>query len=94
MVLGRCANRFKLGLSGDCIMRHGRDLDSLDRWIDEKEYRNRNIESQQQRFTCWHCGSELVWGGDHDLEQEDYDIVSNFSCMNCKTYVEVYHKCQ
>jgi transcription elongation factor Elf1 len=75
-------------------MRHGRDLDSLDRWIDEKEYRNRNIESQQQRFTCWHCGSELVWGGDHDLEQEDYDIVSNFSCMNCKTYVEVYHKCQ
>ena len=76
-------------------MRHGSDLDSLDRWIDEKEYRNRNIESQpQQRFTCWHCGSELVWGGDHDLEQEDYDIVSNFSCMNCETYVEVYHKCQ
>ena len=76
-------------------MRHGSDLDSLDRWIDEREYRNRSIKSQQQqRFTCWQCGSELVWGGDHDLEQEDYDIVSNFSCMNCETYVEVYHKCQ
>ena len=76
-------------------MRHGSDLDSLDIWIDEREYRNRSIKSQQQqRFTCWHCGSELVWGGDHDLEQEDYDIVSNFSCMNCATFVEVYHKCQ
>ena len=64
-------------------MRHGADLDSLD-----------GRPQQQQRFTCWHCGSELVWGGDHDLEQEDYDIVSNFSCMNCETYVEVYHKCQ
>ena len=54
-------------------MRHGSDLDSLDRWIDEREYRNRSIKTQQQqqRFTCWHCGSELVWGGDHDLEQED-----------------------
>ena len=39
-------------------MRHGSDLDSLDRWIDEREYRNRSIKSQQQqRFTCWHCGS-------------------------------------
>ena len=53
-------------------MRNGADLDSLDRWIDEREYRNRSIKSQQQqRFTCWHCGSELVWGGDHDLEQDD-----------------------
>jgi hypothetical protein len=17
---------------------------------------------------CWHCGTELIWGGDHDLE--------------------------
>lgn len=76
-------------------MRNGSDLDSLDRWIDEREYRNRGIKSQQQqRFNCWHCGNELVWGGDHDLEQEDYDIVSNFSCMSCETYVEVYHKCQ
>tara|TARA_Y100000817_G_scaffold303736_1_gene286013 strand:- start:36 stop:275 length:240 start_codon:yes stop_codon:yes gene_type:complete len=79
-------------------MRHGSDLDSLDRWIDEREYRNRSIKTQQQQqqFNCWHCGSELVWGGDHDLDDytEDYDIVSNFQCMNCATFVEVYHKCQ
>ena len=49
-------------------MRHGSDLDSLDRWIDEREYRNRSIKSQQQqRFTCWHCNSELIWGADFDM---------------------------
>ncbi|OUV52665.1 MAG: hypothetical protein CBC73_05225 [Flavobacteriales bacterium TMED113] len=65
-------------------MRNGADLDSLDG------------KQQQQRFNCWHCGSELVWGGDHDLDDytQDYDIVSNFQCMNCETFVEVYHKCQ
>jgi len=41
---------------------------------------------------CWHCGTELIWGGDHDLEEEFYDIVSNLSCMNCETYVEVYQR--
>ena len=34
---------------------------------------------------CWHCGSELIWGGDHDYEDGDgygegEGIVSNFSC--------------
>ena len=19
-------------------------------------------------MNCWHCGTELIWGGDHDLE--------------------------
>ena len=33
---------------------------------------------------CWHCNTELIWGGDHDTEDnEDYDIVSNLSCPNC-----------
>ena len=32
---------------------------------------------------CWHCNTELIWGGDHDTEDnEDYDIVSNLSCPN------------
>ena len=64
-------------------MRNGADLDSLD-------------GKQQQRFDCWHCGSELVWGGDNDLDDytQDYDFVSIFQCMNCETFVEVYHKCQ
>ena len=20
---------------------------------------------------CWHCHTELIWGGDHDVEDED-----------------------
>ena len=42
---------------------------------------------------CWHCGTELIWGGDHDCEEGDhYDIVSNLSCPKCDTHVDVYHK--
>ena len=49
-------------------------------------------------MNCWHCNTELIWGGDHDLvslqgmeDSEDYDIVSNLSCPECNSYVEVYH---
>lgn len=50
------------------------------------------------RFRCWHCDSELIWGGDHDIQEVMWDedkegIASNFSCSNydCNTHVEVYH---
>ena len=42
---------------------------------------------------CWVCNTELIWGGDHDLEP-DYDghtIVTNLSCPKCDAFVEVYH---
>ena len=40
---------------------------------------------------CWHCNTELTWGGDHDLEDnEDYTMVTNLSCQSCDAYVEVY----
>ena len=43
-------------------------------------------------MNCWHCGTELIWGGDHDTEDnEDYDIVSNLSCPNCHSAVDVWH---
>ncbi len=49
-------------------------------------------------FRCWQCRSELIWGGDHDIQELyedelDEGIVSNFSCSNnnCNTHVEVYH---
>jgi hypothetical protein len=45
-------------------------------------------------MNCWHCSSELIWGGDHDYEdicREEPGIVSNLSCPDCNTYVEVYH---
>ena len=44
---------------------------------------------------CWACGTELVWGGDQDLEHEDefdgHTIITNLSCPKCEAYVEVYH---
>jgi len=41
---------------------------------------------------CWHCDEELIWGGDHDIEEEndEYAIVSNLSCPECNCFVEVY----
>ena len=43
-------------------------------------------------MNCWHCGHELIWGGDHDIEDEneDYKVVTNLSCPNCHAFVEVY----
>ncbi len=43
-------------------------------------------------MNCWHCKTELIWGGDHDLEEEDedYEMVTNLSCGNCGAFVLVY----
>ena len=44
-------------------------------------------------MNCWHCGTELIWGGDHDFDEDSeglYDVVTNLSCPNCGAYVEVY----
>ena len=41
---------------------------------------------------CWHCNKELIWGGDHDTEEDnDYDMVTNLSCPKCHSAVYVYH---
>ena len=42
---------------------------------------------------CWHCNKELIWGGDHDFEDENeyYDFVTNLSCPRCHSHVDVYH---
>ena len=41
---------------------------------------------------CWHCQKELIWGGDHDIEEDsDYDIITNLSCPQCHSAVYVYH---
>ena len=40
---------------------------------------------------CWHCNAELIWGGDHDTEEDtQYSMVTNLSCPKCHCYVEVY----
>ena len=47
---------------------------------------------------CWVCNEELVWGGDHDLEEDEthfggHTMITNLSCPNesCNAFVEVYH---
>jgi len=43
-------------------------------------------------MNCWHCDTKLIWGGDHDYEEEDgrEGIVSNLSCPECEAFVLVY----
>ena len=43
-------------------------------------------------MNCWHCDTELIWGGDHDCEDvEEYSFVTNLHCPKCDSYVEVYY---
>ena len=44
-----------------------------------------------ERMNCWHCQTELIWGGDHDCEDSvEWLIVSNLHCPNCQSHVDVY----
>ena len=41
---------------------------------------------------CWHCETELIWGADHDIEDDDtYNIVTNLHCPKCYCVVDVYY---
>ncbi len=44
-------------------------------------------------MNCWVCNTELIWGGDHDIDEESefYRIVTNLSCPHCLAQVDVYH---
>ena len=40
---------------------------------------------------CYNCGTELIWGGDHDCEDyEEHAIVTNLSCPKCDAFHLVY----
>jgi hypothetical protein len=44
-------------------------------------------------MSCWHCNTELIWGGDHDYAdygKEGDGIVTNLSCPKCNSFVLVY----
>ena len=42
-------------------------------------------------MNCWHCKTELIWGGDQDMEEDtQYSMVTNLSCPKCHSFVEVY----
>ena len=43
-------------------------------------------------MNCWHCNTELIWGGDFDTHNtDDYVIVTNLSCPKCYSFVQVYY---
>tara|TARA_B100001250_G_scaffold409023_1_gene432523 strand:- start:915 stop:1073 length:159 start_codon:yes stop_codon:yes gene_type:complete len=42
---------------------------------------------------CWHCNTQLIWGGDHDIkekEDEEYVMETNLSCPKCNSLIIVY----
>ena len=43
-------------------------------------------------MNCWYCNHELIWGGDHDIDEEDdiFEIETNLSCPSCKAFVLVF----
>jgi len=42
---------------------------------------------------CWHCRSEVIWSGDHDIgeEDEEYDMMTELSCPKCNSIIVVYY---
>ena len=32
------------------------------------------------RMKCWHCNTEIIWGGDHDFEDKQLPIFDDFDC--------------
>ena len=37
-------------------------------------------------MNCWHCGEDIIWGGDHtfgDYGLEGDGMVTNLSCSKC-----------
>jgi len=42
---------------------------------------------------CWHCQSDVIWGGDHSFEEYDLEgegIVTNMSCSKCPANYLIY----
>ena len=42
---------------------------------------------------CYWCDTELIWGGDHDTENNtEYSVLTNLTCPKCNSYVEIYKR--
>ena len=44
-------------------------------------------------MTCFRCGEEMIWGGDHTYEDhclEGDGIVANLSCSECECFCLFY----
>ena len=51
-----------------------------------------NVYRARDDMNCYNCNSELIWGGDHDIEEEneDYIMETNLSCPTCNSFVIIY----
>ncbi len=42
-------------------------------------------------MNCWHCGHDLIWGGDHSpLEDDEFQMETNLSCPECDSFYLVF----
>ena len=41
---------------------------------------------------CYNCNNELIWGSDHDIEEENTGFImeTNLSCPICKSEIIIY----
>ena len=64
--------------------------------VDESFWDKQNeTDRKQSAMNCWHCGGEVIWGGDHSFEEcgiEDggEGLVTNLSCSKCAAFALVY----
>ena len=51
-----------------------------------------NVSPVRDNMNCYNCNSELIWGGDHDIEEknEEYIMETNLSCPACNSFVIIY----
>jgi len=51
-----------------------------------------NVLHAKVDMNCWHCNTQLIWGSDHDIEEEneDYIMETNLSCPECNSFVIIY----
>ena len=51
-----------------------------------------NVLPVRDNMNCYNCNNELIWGGDHDIEEEneDYIMETNLSCPKCNSFVIIY----
>jgi Zn finger protein HypA/HybF involved in hydrogenase expression len=51
-----------------------------------------NVSPVRDNMNCYNCNNELIWGGDHDIEEEneEYIMETNLSCPKCNSFVIIY----
>ena len=87
--------------SGEKIKQSKKTLYTQEQWDREIGWGKLPNKYRRHDMKCYHCSTELIWGGDEDIDKGEggdegfyanYDIITNLSCPECDSYVEVYSK--